>query len=136
MSSNKLFEAGGASSLPYSVRWLFMSLLLNSTIEYYLYLELCGGCFAEVEAEQKMLEEAIKNARERTLLRAMNKAKSNSSGKTPYDQGNKVGDIFPDAKGNNDEDIDNETGDGDHEDEVEDEDVNEDNVEDGDRVCN
>ncbi|KAK0596991.1 hypothetical protein LWI29_020800 [Acer saccharum] len=83
------------------------------------------------------------------FLHLKNKAKSNSSAKTPSDQGNKVGDIFPDAsleeyaaksrgdKGNNDEDInnedaDNETGDGDHGDEVEDED----NVEDGDRVCN
>ncbi|KAK0605288.1 hypothetical protein LWI29_025057 [Acer saccharum] len=67
----------------------------------------------------------------------MNKAKFNNPAKTPSDQGNKVGDIFPYAsleeyaaksrgnKGNNDEDIDNEdvdneTGDGDHEDEVED----------------
>ncbi|KAK0584200.1 hypothetical protein LWI29_010926 [Acer saccharum] len=116
---------------------------------------LVGRDLAEVEAEQKMLEEAIKNARERdkrTLLRAMNKAKSNSSAKTPSDQGNKVGDIFPDAsleeyaaksrgdKGYNDEDIDNddvdnETGDVDHEDEDEDEVEDEDENEDGDRVC-
>ncbi|KAL5805766.1 hypothetical protein ACOSQ3_028665 [Xanthoceras sorbifolium] len=112
-----------------------------------------GRDLAEVEAEQKMLEEAIKNARERdkrTLLRAMNKAKSNNSAKTPSNQGNKVGELFPDAsleeyaskgrghKDNNDDnidddvdnDVDDETGDG----EVEY--VDEDNVKDGDQVYN
>lgn len=43
-----------------------------------------GRDLSEVEAEQKMLQEAIKNARERdrrTLLRAMEKGKSKSSNK-------------------------------------------------------
>ncbi|KAK3413492.1 hypothetical protein EUGRSUZ_I02051, partial [Eucalyptus grandis] len=62
------------------------------------------GRDSEVEAEQKALEEAIKNARERdrrTLLRAMNKSKDNNSGKdddsgkSATEKANKVGDIFP-----------------------------------------
>ncbi|KAL2504953.1 hypothetical protein Adt_20574 [Abeliophyllum distichum] len=45
-----------------------------------------GRDILEVEAEQKKLEEAIKNARERdrrTLLRTMNKGKPRSSNNTP-----------------------------------------------------
>ncbi|XAR51632.1 hypothetical protein NMG60_11006312 [Bertholletia excelsa] len=58
-----------------------------------------GSDLSEVEAEQKKLEEAIKNARERdrrTLLRAMNKGKSHSStsAKTPANV-TKAGDLFP-----------------------------------------
>ncbi|KAG5535201.1 hypothetical protein RHGRI_023103 [Rhododendron griersonianum] len=52
---------------------------------------------AEVEAEQKMLEEAIKNARERdrrTLLRSMNKGKSHSSAKSLTNDGGKAGELF------------------------------------------
>ncbi|KAF7803095.1 variant-silencing SET domain-containing protein-like [Senna tora] len=60
-----------------------------------------GRDLSDVEAEQKMLEQAIKNSRERerrTLLRTMNKGKSKSSGKTPTDnKDNKVGQIFPNA---------------------------------------
>ncbi|KAF8012726.1 hypothetical protein BT93_I0779 [Corymbia citriodora subsp. variegata] len=65
---------------------------------------LIGRDSSEVEAEQKALEEAIKNARERdrrTLLRAMNKSKDNNSGKdndsgkSATEKANKVGDIFP-----------------------------------------
>ncbi|KAK4271904.1 hypothetical protein QN277_020528 [Acacia crassicarpa] len=56
---------------------------------------------SDVEAEQKQLEQAIKNSRERdrrTLLRAMNKATSKSSGKTPTDDKvSKVGQLFPNA---------------------------------------
>ncbi|KAI4352402.1 hypothetical protein L6164_006659 [Bauhinia variegata] len=58
-----------------------------------------GRDSAEVEAEQKMLEEAIKNSRERdrrALLRAMNKGKSKSSEKTMTDK-EKVGQLFPNA---------------------------------------
>ncbi|XP_031399113.1 trishanku [Punica granatum] len=57
-----------------------------------------GRDSSELEVEQKMLEEAIKNARERdrrTLLRAMNKGKSNSSGKPATEKVNKVGELFP-----------------------------------------
>ncbi|KAF3444901.1 hypothetical protein FNV43_RR14594 [Rhamnella rubrinervis] len=85
------------------------------------YHNLCGGCAkeqkvcakcctrvdrvvgrdsSEVEAEQKMLEEAINNARERdrrTLLRTMNKGKSSSSDKTLSKKENKVGELFPSA---------------------------------------
>ncbi|KAL8124692.1 uncharacterized protein LOC141718553 [Apium graveolens] len=57
-----------------------------------------GRDITEVEAEQKMLEEAINNARERekrTLLRAMNKAKLESSAaKAPTTDASKVGDLF------------------------------------------
>ncbi|KAJ0043757.1 hypothetical protein Pint_18978 [Pistacia integerrima] len=119
-----------------------------------------GRDLAEVEAEQKMLEEAIKNARERdrrTILRAMDKCKSNDSEKTPANK-NKVGELFPTAsldeyaaksrgyKGSNDNDGDgiNEINDKDDnfvddEDEASDSDLDkegQDNVEDGDRTCN
>ncbi|TKY50152.1 C9orf85-like protein [Spatholobus suberectus] len=67
----------------------------------------CGGNrivgrdISEVEAEQKMLEEAIKNSRERerrALLRAMNKGNSKSSNSNPTDtKDNKVGQLFPNA---------------------------------------
>ncbi|PIN01950.1 hypothetical protein CDL12_25537 [Handroanthus impetiginosus] len=56
-----------------------------------------GRDISEVEAEQKTLEEAIKNARERdrrTLLRAMNKGKSQSSAKTPTNDDSKAGGLF------------------------------------------
>ncbi|KAK7381225.1 hypothetical protein VNO78_33756 [Psophocarpus tetragonolobus] len=63
--------------------------------------QIVGRDLAEVEAEQKMLEEAIKNARERerrSLLRAMNKGKSKNSDSTPAEtKGNKVGQLFPNA---------------------------------------
>lgn len=82
------------------------------------YLNLCPGCAkdqgvcakccsrvdhlvgrdaAEVEAEQKMLEEAIKNARERdrrTLLRSMNKEKPKGQDKAPAIQEGKVEELF------------------------------------------
>ncbi|XP_004507301.1 uncharacterized protein [Cicer arietinum] len=60
-----------------------------------------GRDVSEVEAEQKMLEEAIKNSRERdrrSLLRAMNKSKSKTSKDTPTDTNdNKVGQLFPNS---------------------------------------
>ncbi|KAE9466607.1 hypothetical protein C3L33_01457, partial [Rhododendron williamsianum] len=61
--------------------------------------QIVGRDSAEVEAEQKMLEEAIKNARERdrrTLLRSMNKGKSHSSttAKSPTNNGGKAGELF------------------------------------------
>lgn len=62
--------------------------------------QIVGRDISEVEAEQKMLEEAIKNSRERerrSLLRAMNKGKSKSSNGTPTDTKDKVGQLFPNA---------------------------------------
>ncbi|KAA8530459.1 hypothetical protein F0562_005168 [Nyssa sinensis] len=59
-----------------------------------------GRDAAEVEAEQKTLEEAIKNARERdrrTLLRTMNKGKSHNSAKPPTNSESKAGELFPAA---------------------------------------
>ena len=62
--------------------------------------QIVGRNPAEVEAEQKMLEEAIKNARERerrTLLRAMNKDKAKPKGEqanTPTIQEGKVEGLF------------------------------------------
>ncbi|EOY03767.1 hypothetical protein QUC31_017584 [Theobroma cacao] len=61
--------------------------------------QIVGRDSADVEEEQKMLEEAIKNARERdrrTLLRAMSKSKSKGSSKTTTNKENgRVGEIFP-----------------------------------------
>ncbi|KAB2075074.1 hypothetical protein ERO13_A07G181100v2 [Gossypium hirsutum] len=61
--------------------------------------QIVGRDSAEVEEEQKMLEEAIKNARERdrrTLLRAMDKNSFKSSSKTTTNKENgRVGEIFP-----------------------------------------
>ncbi|XVF71285.1 hypothetical protein PTKIN_Ptkin12aG0024700 [Pterospermum kingtungense] len=61
--------------------------------------QIVGRNSEEVEEEQKMLEEAIKNARERdrrTLLRAMNKSNSKGSSKTTTNKENgRVGEIFP-----------------------------------------
>lgn len=57
-----------------------------------------GRDLADVEAEQKTLEEAIKNARERdrrALIRAMNKGKPMGLTKNPTNEGNRVGDLFP-----------------------------------------
>ncbi|KAK7271842.1 hypothetical protein RJT34_28072 [Clitoria ternatea] len=63
--------------------------------------QIVGRDSSEVDAEQKMLEEAIRNARERerrTLLRAMDKGKSKTSQNTPTDtKENKVGQLFPNA---------------------------------------
>ncbi|PON82075.1 small acidic-like protein [Trema orientale] len=62
--------------------------------------QIVGRDISEVEAEQKMLEEAIKNARERerrSLLRAMNKEKPKNSDKTATEKVNKVGELFPSA---------------------------------------
>ncbi|XP_042970497.1 uncharacterized protein LOC122303032 isoform X2 [Carya illinoinensis] len=59
-----------------------------------------GRDSSEVEAEQKSLDEAIKNARERdrrTLLRAMNRDESKSSAKMATSKENKVGELFPSA---------------------------------------
>ncbi|XP_059642309.1 uncharacterized protein LOC132284243 isoform X2 [Cornus florida] len=56
-----------------------------------------GRDCSEVEAEKKMLEEAIKNARERdrrSLLRAMNKGKSHTSAKPPTNNESKVGEFI------------------------------------------
>ncbi|VFQ91987.1 unnamed protein product [Cuscuta campestris] len=58
-----------------------------------------GRDLSEVEAEKKILEEAIKNARERdrrSLLRSMNKGKSLSSGKSTC-QNDKVGELVPES---------------------------------------
>ncbi|KAI5665746.1 hypothetical protein M9H77_15599 [Catharanthus roseus] len=60
--------------------------------------QIVGRDLSEVEAEQKALEEAIKNARERdrrTLLRALNKEKPHGSKKLPTNDGSKVGELFP-----------------------------------------
>uniref|UniRef100_A0A5B7A7Z0 Uncharacterized protein n=1 Tax=Davidia involucrata TaxID=16924 RepID=A0A5B7A7Z0_DAVIN len=56
-----------------------------------------GRDSSEVETEQKMLEEAIKNARERdrrTLLRTMNKGKSHNSAKIPTNRESKAGELL------------------------------------------
>ncbi|KAL8528492.1 hypothetical protein ACS0TY_006062 [Phlomoides rotata] len=58
--------------------------------------KIIGRDILEVEAEQKALEEAIKNARERdrrTLLRAMNKEKADRKAKT-NDESSKAGELF------------------------------------------
>ncbi|ESR44561.1 hypothetical protein CICLE_v10012686mg [Citrus x clementina] len=114
-----------------------------------------GRDLAEVEAEQKMLEAALKNARERDrriLLRAMDKGKSENSAKNPANK-NKVGELFPSAsleeyaaksrgdKDNNngdnmdkindeDDGVDSETGVSDLDDD------DDDYVEDAEQVCN
>ncbi|XP_058080159.1 uncharacterized protein LOC131228496 [Magnolia sinica] len=58
-----------------------------------------GRDIMEVEAEQKVLDEAIRSARERdrrTLLRAMNKGKSSCATKTPtVGDRSREGDLFP-----------------------------------------
>lgn len=59
--------------------------------------QVVGRDISEVEAEKKALEEAIKNARERdrrSLLRAMNKGKSQSSEKNLTQNDMKVGELF------------------------------------------
>ncbi|XP_024977803.1 uncharacterized protein C9orf85 homolog [Cynara cardunculus var. scolymus] len=56
-----------------------------------------GRDATEVEAEQKMLQAAISNARERekrSLLRAMNKGKSQTKEQDPTDNPKKAGDLF------------------------------------------
>ncbi|KAF5193988.1 small acidic-like protein [Thalictrum thalictroides] len=57
-----------------------------------------GRDLAEVEAEKKALEDALKNARERdrrTILRAMEKGKTGSSTKTTTDvEATKAGELF------------------------------------------
>ncbi|KAK8606630.1 hypothetical protein V6N13_052397 [Hibiscus sabdariffa] len=104
--------------------------------------QIVGRDSAEVEEEQKMLEEAIKNARERdrrTLLRAMNKSSSKSSSKTTANKENgRVGEIFPSTSleeyaklgrkdgGNRDDQYDSENDGSDHDDnEYDDQDDNE-----------
>ncbi|CAL5325929.1 unnamed protein product [Camellia sinensis] len=78
-----------------------------------------GRDISEVEAEQKMLDEAIKNARERdrrTLLRAMNKGKSlsSTSEKSLMDNGSKAGELLAaesveeDAESSRDDEDDND----------------------------
>ncbi|KAI4389282.1 hypothetical protein MLD38_001523 [Melastoma candidum] len=63
--------------------------------------QLIGRDSSELEEEQKMLEEAIKNARERdrrSLLRAMNKGKSDSGSdkeKSMIPKVSKVGELYP-----------------------------------------
>ncbi|VVA19168.1 Hypothetical predicted protein [Prunus dulcis] len=55
---------------------------------------------SEVEAEQKKLQEAIKNARERdrrTLIRAMNAGKATGLAKAATNKDDKAGDLFPSA---------------------------------------
>lgn len=59
--------------------------------------QVVGRDISEVEAEKKALEEAIKNARERdrrSLLRAMNKGKSQGSEKNLTQDDMKVGELF------------------------------------------
>ncbi|KAL7190618.1 hypothetical protein ACSBR2_022824 [Camellia fascicularis] len=79
-----------------------------------------GRDISEVEAEQKMLDEAIKNARERdrrTLLRAMNKGKSlsSTSEKSLMDNGSKAGELLAaesveeDAESSRDDEDDNDS---------------------------
>ncbi|KAL6587571.1 hypothetical protein OROMI_000549 [Orobanche minor] len=56
-----------------------------------------GRDLSEVEAEQRTLEEAIKNVRERerrSLLRAMNKAKPQPLATTPKNDESKAGELF------------------------------------------
>ncbi|KAK9067166.1 hypothetical protein SSX86_014491 [Deinandra increscens subsp. villosa] len=56
-----------------------------------------GRDITEIEAEQKMLQAAIGNARERekrSLLRAMNKGKSETKDQDPTDSQHKAGDLF------------------------------------------
>ncbi|KAL8251189.1 hypothetical protein R6Q59_034882 [Mikania micrantha] len=56
-----------------------------------------GRDITEVEAEQKMLQAAISNARERdkrSLLRAMNKGKPQTKEQDPTDSQHKAGDLF------------------------------------------
>ncbi|XP_022954485.1 prothymosin alpha-B isoform X2 [Cucurbita moschata] len=92
-----------------------------------------GRDISEVEAEQKMLQEAIKNARERdkrTLLRAMEKGKSKTSNKNKSaDEESKTGDSIPSSTEEQaalgrteDDDDDNESTDDTDEDAIEDED--------------
>ncbi|GAB2300092.1 hypothetical protein Dimus_034132 [Dionaea muscipula] len=60
--------------------------------------QIIGRDLSEVEAEQKMLDEAIKNARERdrrSLLRAMNKGKPKEAAKAQTCAEGKVGDLYP-----------------------------------------
>ncbi|XP_010460417.1 PREDICTED: uncharacterized protein C9orf85 homolog isoform X1 [Camelina sativa] len=60
--------------------------------------QILGRDIYEVEAEQKMLDETIKNARERdrrTLLRAMNKDNKPKSDEATRSDSSKVGDVFP-----------------------------------------
>ncbi|CAH2055312.1 unnamed protein product [Thlaspi arvense] len=62
--------------------------------------QIIGRDIYEVEAEQKLLDETIKNARERdrrTLLRAMNKDSQpkNSDEAATRSDSSKVGDVFP-----------------------------------------
>ncbi|KAI8541746.1 hypothetical protein RHMOL_Rhmol08G0086200 [Rhododendron molle] len=99
-----MFEKGSSSSLPQSLHGMMNRVACAKE------QKVCAKCScrvgqiigrdsAEVEAEQKMLEEAIKNARERdrrTLLRSMNKGKSHSSttAKSPTNDGGKAGELF------------------------------------------
>ncbi|KAL6521686.1 hypothetical protein OROGR_018255 [Orobanche gracilis] len=56
-----------------------------------------GRDLSEVEAEQRTLEEAIKNVRERerrSLLRAMNKARPQTLATTPKNDESKAGELF------------------------------------------
>ncbi|CAI9283100.1 uncharacterized protein LOC111885775 [Lactuca sativa] len=56
-----------------------------------------GRDITEVEAEQKMLQAAIGNARERdkrSLIRAMNKGKTQTKEQDPTDNDKKAGDLF------------------------------------------
>lgn len=62
--------------------------------------QIMGRDIYEVEAEQKLLDETIKNARERdrrTLLRAMNKDSNpkKSDEEATRSDSSKVGDVFP-----------------------------------------
>ncbi|XP_048434990.1 uncharacterized protein C9orf85 homolog [Pyrus x bretschneideri] len=62
--------------------------------------QIVGKDLAEVESEQKKLQEAIKNARERyrrSLLRAMNAGKSMGVATAASEKGDKAGDLFPSA---------------------------------------
>ncbi|XP_010257991.1 PREDICTED: uncharacterized protein C9orf85 homolog [Nelumbo nucifera] len=89
--------------------------------------QIIGRDCSEIEAEEKTLEEAIKNARERdrrTLLRAMNKGKSNTTVKTTTNgERNKVGELFPAASLDEYADLSRE-------------DDNEDEYDDDDHICN
>ncbi|GMH04368.1 hypothetical protein Nepgr_006207 [Nepenthes gracilis] len=82
--------------------------------------QIVGRDSSEVEAEKKMFEEAIKNARERdkrTLLRAMNKGKSKEPAKTEACKEGKVGELFPVTTLEEYADLskdDQDNGDGDH----------------------
>ncbi|KAL8137442.1 hypothetical protein V2J09_003443 [Rumex salicifolius] len=88
-----------------TVRQAYHSLCTGCSKEHKLCAKCCcrvgqtvGRDITEVEAEKKMLEEAIKNARERerrSLLRAMNKGKPKEPEEPQACQDGNIPDLFP-----------------------------------------